>query len=109
MHVILSPNLPEHQKYLKFYFRGKIYQFIYLPSGICSSPRKFTKLLKPSSFLSKVTVESVKSRPTCPRALRALHALRDHAPYVPYVPTCPSIHTFLRVLSLVLDLNFAIS
>ena len=41
------PILPEHQKYLKFYFRGKLYQFTCLPNGLCSRPRKFTKLLKP--------------------------------------------------------------
>ena len=41
------PILPEHQKYLKFYFRGKLYQFKCLPNGLCSGPRKFTKLLKP--------------------------------------------------------------
>ena len=41
------PILPEHQKYLKFYFRGKLYQFKRLPNGLCSGPRKFTKLLKP--------------------------------------------------------------
>ena len=41
------PILPHHQKYLKFYFRGKLYQFTCLPNGLCSGPRKFTKLLKP--------------------------------------------------------------
>ena len=41
------PILPEHQKYLKFYFRGKLYRFTCLPNGLCSGPRKFTKLLKP--------------------------------------------------------------
>ena len=41
------PILPEYQRYLKFYFRGKFYQFTCLPNGLCSGPRKFTKLLKP--------------------------------------------------------------
>ena len=41
------PILSEHQKYLKFYFRGKLYQFTRLPNGLCSGPRKFTKLQKP--------------------------------------------------------------
>ena len=53
------PVLPEHQKYLKFYFRGELYQFRCLPNGLCSGPRKFTKLLKPPlSYprLQKVTV-----------------------------------------------------
>ena len=49
------PILLEHHKYLKFYFRGKLYQFTCLPNGLCSGPRKFTKLLKPPTFLSKVT------------------------------------------------------
>ena len=51
--------LPEHQKYLKFYFRGKFYQFTCLPNGLCSGLPKFTKLLKtPLSYLrlQKVTV-----------------------------------------------------
>ena len=41
------PILPEHQKYLKFYFRRNLYQLTYLPNGLCSGPRKFTKLIKP--------------------------------------------------------------
>ena len=40
--------LQEHQKYLKFYFRGKLCQFTCLPNGLCSGPCKFTKLLKPA-------------------------------------------------------------
>ena len=55
------PILPEHQKYLKFYFTGNPYQFTCLPNGLCSDPRKFTKLLKPPLRLSKVT-ESYCSR-----------------------------------------------
>ena len=48
------PILPEHQKYLKFFFRGKLYQFTCLPNGLSSGPRKFTKLLKPPlCFLRK--------------------------------------------------------
>ena len=47
------PILPEHQKYLKFYFRGKLYQFTCLSNGICLGSRKFTKLSKFSlSYLS---------------------------------------------------------
>ena len=44
MHIILFPPYQN----LKFYFRGKLYQFTCLPNGLCSGPRKFTKLLKPS-------------------------------------------------------------
>ena len=36
-----------HQKYLKFQFQDKLYKFVCLPNGLCSGPRKFTKLLKP--------------------------------------------------------------
>ena len=41
-----DPILPEHQKYLKFYFRQKLYQITCLPNGFCSGLRKFTKLLQ---------------------------------------------------------------
>ena len=54
-----EPFLPEHQKYLKFYFRGKLHQFTRLPNGLYSGQRKFTKLLKtPFSHrtLQQVTV-----------------------------------------------------
>ena len=36
------PILEEHQKYLKFLFEGKLYQFICLPNGLCSGLRIFT-------------------------------------------------------------------
>ena len=46
--------LEKHQKYLKFFFGGKLYQFTYLANGLCSGPRKFTKLLKaPLAYLHK--------------------------------------------------------
>ncbi|XP_068675354.1 uncharacterized protein [Montipora foliosa] len=35
------------QKYLKFTWSGKLYQFTCLPNGLCCAPRLFTKLLKP--------------------------------------------------------------
>jgi len=41
------PIAEEHQKYLKFEWRGVLYQFKALPNGLSSGPRKFTKLLKP--------------------------------------------------------------
>ena len=41
------PILPEHQKFLKLSLQGKLYIFTCLPKGLCSGPRKFTKLLKP--------------------------------------------------------------
>ena len=48
------PILEEHQKYLKFLFGQKLYQFTCLPKSLCSGPRKFTKLLKaPLAYLHK--------------------------------------------------------
>lgn len=36
-----------HQKYLRFVWNSQLYEFQCLPFGLCSSPRVFTKLLKP--------------------------------------------------------------
>jgi len=36
-----------HQKYLKFRWKGDLYQFTCLPNGLACAPRIFTKLLKP--------------------------------------------------------------
>ena len=36
-----------HQKYLKFLWKGKLYQFTCLAQGLACAPRVFTKLLKP--------------------------------------------------------------
>lgn len=41
------PVAPEHQNYLKFLWRDKLYQYTCLPNGLASAPRIFTKLLKP--------------------------------------------------------------
>ena len=38
------PIATEHQKYLKFMWRDKLYQFTCLPNGLASAPRIFTKL-----------------------------------------------------------------
>ena len=40
------PILLEHQKYLKFNFTGKPYQYSCLSNGLCAGPCKFTTLLK---------------------------------------------------------------
>lgn len=43
-------HVPVHkafQPFLRFNFRGKTYQFICLPMGLTSSPRLFTRLMKP--------------------------------------------------------------
>ena len=37
----------DHQKFLKFKWKGILYQFVCFPKGLALCPRKFTKLLKP--------------------------------------------------------------
>ena len=37
----------DHQKFLKFKWKGILYQFVCFPNGLALCPRKFTKLLKP--------------------------------------------------------------
>ena len=41
------PIALEHQKYLKFAWRDKLYQYTCLPNGLSSAPRIFTKIMKP--------------------------------------------------------------
>ncbi|XP_068671158.1 uncharacterized protein [Montipora foliosa] len=41
------PIATEHQNFLKFRWRDKLYQYTCLPNGLASAPRIFTKLLKP--------------------------------------------------------------
>ena len=41
------PIALEHQKYLKFIWRDQLYAFTSLPMGLSSSPRVFTKVMKP--------------------------------------------------------------
>ena len=49
------PIAREQQKFLKFLWNGKLYQFIALPMGLTSSPRIFTKIVKPPlAFLRKM-------------------------------------------------------
>ena len=40
------PIAEEHRKYLRFYWRGKPYQYTCFPNGLSSAPRLFTKLMK---------------------------------------------------------------
>ena len=42
-----APIAAEHQKFLKFLWRGCMYKFTCLPKGLACAPRIFTKLLKP--------------------------------------------------------------
>ena len=39
------PVCEEDKKYLKYIFDGQLFQFSYLPNGLCSGIRKFSKLL----------------------------------------------------------------
>ena len=41
------PVANEHQKFLRFIWKGRFYQYVCLPFGLCSAPRVFTKILKP--------------------------------------------------------------
>lgn len=40
------PVLPSHQKFLRFSWKGKTFQFVCLAFGLSSAPRIFTKLMK---------------------------------------------------------------
>ena len=40
------PVVPRHRKYLRFNFRGKVYQYCVLPFGMALSPRTFTVLVE---------------------------------------------------------------
>lgn len=57
------PIDPSHQKYLKFCFDGKYFQYTSLPNGLASAPRIFTKLLNPvySTLRSAGHFRSVRS------------------------------------------------
>ena len=41
------PIAIEHQKYLRFMWKNKVFQYTCLPNGVSCAPRIFTKLLKP--------------------------------------------------------------
>ena len=41
------PIAPEHRKYLRFQWKGKLLQYTCFPNGLACCPRLFTKLLKP--------------------------------------------------------------
>ena len=43
-----APIVPQHRNMLLFNLEGKTYQFNCLPFGLCTAPRVFTKVLKPS-------------------------------------------------------------
>ena len=64
------PMAISHRKYLRFSWRGQLYQFTWLPNGLSCGPRKFTKLLKPAitklhskgSYLQRLYRRSVLTR-----------------------------------------------
>jgi len=41
------PICKDHKKFLKFEWKGVLYQFVCFPNGLALCPRKFAKLLKP--------------------------------------------------------------
>ena len=41
------PVADEHQKFLRFRWGGKLFQYTCFPNGLTSAPRKFTKMMKP--------------------------------------------------------------
>jgi len=41
------PIAKHHRKFLRFSWRGQLWQFDSMPNGLALTPRKFTKLLKP--------------------------------------------------------------
>ena len=40
------PLHPDHQKFLRFEWRGKVYQYVCMAFGLAPAPRVFNKLLK---------------------------------------------------------------
>ena len=48
------PIYPDYSKYLKFFWKGQLYKFLLLPNGLCSGPRKCTKLMKPPIAILRV-------------------------------------------------------
>jgi len=53
----LVPIYKGHRKFLRFKFKGKTFQFLCLPFGLCTSPYVFTKIMKP--IVSKLTLQGV--------------------------------------------------
>ena len=44
----MVPIAPQHRNQLLFRLEGRAYQFNCLPFGLCTAPKVFTKILKPS-------------------------------------------------------------
>uniref|UniRef100_A0A0C9RF32 TY3B-I_3 protein n=1 Tax=Fopius arisanus TaxID=64838 RepID=A0A0C9RF32_9HYME len=50
-----------HRKFLRFYVKGNLFEFTYLPFGLSTSPHSFTKVMKPvmSHLRSKGFISSI--------------------------------------------------
>ena len=46
----------EDQKYLRFVWKNKIFQYTCLPNGLLSAPRLFTKLMKPDTKMVHISM-----------------------------------------------------
>lgn len=53
----LVPIYKKHRKFLRFIFKRKIYQFLCLPFGLCTSSYVFTKLMK--SIVNKLRLDGM--------------------------------------------------
>ena len=53
------PVALEHQKYLKFTWKDKLYQYTCLPNALASAPRIFTKHLKTQTNLKTQTKKAI--------------------------------------------------
>jgi hypothetical protein len=83
------PVAQEHQKYLRFMWRDKLYQYVCLPNGLSSAPRMFTKLLKPvfkhlrekgllsSSYIDDVYLQGDTFQECHDNAMSTVKLLRD--------------------------------
>ena len=99
--VLSCTNTPQYRKYLRFAFKGQVFQFRAMPFGLATTPRDFTKLMAvvgshlrlkgahlPStsttgSFISSVAKHSSTTRPfrgkvTFPRPSSQCREVRTH-------------------------------
>lgn len=89
------PIHPDHRKYLRFEFQGKIYEFSCLPFGLSSAPYTFTKLIKP-------IIQSLHSR-----GITCINYLDDFLIIdVSYEGCCKSVGVVIELLQ---TLGFAIN
>ena len=48
------PIHSDYIKYLKCFWIGQLHKFLVVPNGLCSEPRKFTKLMKPPNSILRM-------------------------------------------------------